>query len=249
MLKKYLIIFLFLSTFCFASKINIALAANVSYAINDLKKEFNKLYPNIKVRVTIGSSGKLTAQINHGAPYDIFMSANMKYPISLYKKDLAQNKPVIYTKGSLALLSIKQQDFTNGLNILLEDKIKIIAIANPKTAPYGIAAANALNNAKLYNKLKPKFIYGESIAQTVSYTKTAANIGLVAKSSLYSPYMKEFKKDINWIDIPSSLYTPINQGIVILKNSKNLKDSQKFYDFILSKKAQNILKRFGYQSI
>ena len=249
MIKKYIFIFLFLSVYSFASSIKVALAANVSYAIGDLKKEFSKLYPNIQVKVVFGSSGKLYAQIFHGAPYDIYMSANMKYPISLYEKNLTLKKPTIYAKGSLALLSTSKQDFSKGLNILLNKKIKTIAIANPKTAPYGIAAADALKNAKLYDKIKSKFIYGESISQTVSYTKTAANIGLVAKSSLYSPFMKEYKKDVNWIDIDSTLYTPINQGIVILKKAKNIEDSKKFYDFILSTKGQNILEKFGYKSI
>jgi molybdate transport system substrate-binding protein len=233
----------------FASTINIAVASNVSYAIKSLTKEFNKLYPDTKVQVTLGSSGKLTSQINHSAPYDIFMSANMKYPNFLYAKNLTISKPIIYTKGSLALLSSKKQDFSKGLTILEDKKIKIIAIANPKTAPYGIATAIALKNAKLYNKLKSKFIYGESISQTVSYTMTAANIGFVAKSSLYSIHMKKYKKEINWIDIPSSLYTPINQGIAILKNTKNIEDSKKFYNFILSNKGQNILEKFGYTKI
>ncbi len=92
-------------------KINIAVAANVSYAINDLIKEFNQTNPNTKVRVTLGSSGKLTAQIKHGAPYDLFMSANMKYPNSLYKDNIAITKPVVYAQGSLAILSSKKKRF------------------------------------------------------------------------------------------------------------------------------------------
>jgi len=233
----------------FASNITVAVAANVSYAINDLVKQFNISNPNIKVKVTLGSSGKLTAQINHGAPYDIFMSANMKYPQFLYKNNLAITKPIIYTKGSLAILSSKKQDFSNGINIIESKNITVIAVANPKTAPYGIATAQALKNAKLYNKIKPKFIYGESIAQTVSYTMTASDIGFVAKSALFSPFMTKYKKYINWIDVDSSLYTPINQGIVILKRAKNNSDAQKFYDFILSPKAQNILEQYGYQKL
>ena len=249
MIKKYLLILIFFTTYTLASNIKVAVAANVSYAINDLIKEFNKKYPSIKVKVTLGSSGKLTAQINHGAPYDIFMSANMKYPNFLYKKNLTISKPIIYTKGSLALLSSKKRDFCDGLKILQNKNIKIIAVANPKTAPYGIATAQALKNAKIYSKLKSKFIYGESIAQTVSYTITASDIGFVAKSSLFSIHMNKYKKGINWIDIPSSIYTPINQGIVILKDSKNINDSKKFYDFILSAKGQNILEKFGYLKI
>ena len=229
-----------------AKDIKIAVAANVSYAIEDLKKEFNKLYPNTKVKVTLGSSGKLTTQIKHGAPYQLFISANMNYPNFLYKAGIAITKPIVYAKGSLAYLSNKKQDFTQGINLLKNKKIKRIAVANPKTAPYGIATVEALKNARVYKSIKKKFIYGESISQTVSYTITACDIGFIAKSSLYSPKMARFKKGINWIDVDTKLYNPIEQGIVILKNGKNNKEVKAFYKFILSSKAKKILKDFGY---
>ena len=138
MFKKVLVGSLLFTSFLFSSTINIAVAANVSYAIDDLKKEFNKQYPKTKVRVTLGSSGKLTAQIKNGAPYTLFMSANMNYPQYLYKEGIAITKPVIYAKGGLAILSNKKQDFTQGIKLVENKKIKKIAVANPKTAPYGI---------------------------------------------------------------------------------------------------------------
>ena len=229
-----------------AGTINIAVAANVSYAIDDLKKEFNKQYPKTKVRVTLGSSGKLTAQIKNGAPYTLFMSANINYPQYLYKEGIAITKPVIYAKGGLAILSNKKQDFTQGIKLVENKKIKKIAVANPKTAPYGIATVQALKNAGVYEKIKSKFIYGESISQTVSYAVTAADIGFIAKSSLYSPRMSKYKKGINWVEVDPTLYTPISQGIVILKNGKNNSEVDAFYRFILSQKAKEILKKFGY---
>ena len=121
MYKNLILILLFLvSSFSVlsANSIKIAVAANVSYAIDDLIKEFKKTNPNTDVKVTLGSSGKLTAQIKSGAPYDLFMSANMKYPDTLYKEKLAITKPIIYAQGSLALLSMKKQDFTKGLGLL-----------------------------------------------------------------------------------------------------------------------------------
>ena len=245
MVKKIILIIL-LSTILVAKTINIAVATNVSYAIDDLKKEFKKLYPDIKVRVTLGSSGKLTAQIKNGAPYQIFMSANMKYPNALYKDKIAITKPKIYAQGLLALFSIKKFDFSKGIELLKDKKIKKIAMANPKTAPYGIASIKALKNAKIYKELKKKFIYGESISQTLSYTITATDIGLIAKSSLKSPKMKRFKKDINWIEIDTKLYTPISQGIVILKNAKDNAEVKAFYDFIIGERAKKIFKNFGY---
>ncbi len=246
MLKKLIVVSLLLSVSVFAGTIKIAVAGNVSYAIDNLKKEFNKSYPNTKVQITLGSSGKLTAQIKNGAPYELFMSANMKYPNALYKDKIAITKPLIYAQGSLAYLSIKKQDFQKGMELLKNIKISKIAVANPKTAPYGKATVEAMKNAKVYSDVKKKIVYAESISQTVSYTVTATDIGFVAKSSLYSPKMKEFKKGINWSEVNPKLYTPINQGIVILKNSKNNAEIKAFYDFILGEKAKKIFKDFGY---
>lgn len=230
-----------------AGEITIAVAANVSYAIEALKKEFNVIYPETKVQVILGSSGKLTAQIKHGAPYGLFMSANMKYPEALYKEKIAVTKPVVYAQGALAYLSVNKQDFSKGSMLLREDKIKKIAIANPKTAPYGVAAVEALKNAGIYEELKEKFVYGESISQTVAYVTTAADIGLIAKSSLYSPQMAHFKEEIHWSDVDETLYTPISQGMVILKKGENNSEVKAFYDFMQSDKAKVIMKNFGYK--
>jgi molybdate transport system substrate-binding protein len=229
-----------------AQTINIAVAANVSYAIENLVDEFNKLHPQTKVEVTLGSSGKLTAQIKNGAPYQILMSANMKYPQELYKDGLAITKPVVYAEGTLAILSTKIRNFKKGINLVRSNKIRRIAVANPKTAPYGKATIEALKNAKLYNEVKDKFVYAESISQTVAYSIVAADLGFIAKSSLYSPKMSRFKKEINWIDVDTKLYTPIKQGIVILKSGKNSKEVLAFYEFILSEKAKKIFNDFGY---
>ena len=246
MLKILIIISLLSFSNLFAGSINIAVAANVSYAIDDLIKEFNKLNPNTKVRVTLGGSGKLTAQIKNGAPYTLFMSANMDYPNALYKDGIAVTKPYIYAQGSLAMLSSKKRDFSKGLELILSPNISKIAVANPKTAPYGKATAEALKNAKLYDKSKKKFVYAESISQTVSYTVVATDLGFIAKSSLYSPKMAHFKKGVNWIDIDAKLYTPIDQGIVILKEGQNNREVKAFYDFIISPKAKEIFHQFGY---
>ena len=245
MLKK-IIGSLVVATSIYAGSINIAVAANVSYAIDDIKKEFNTLYPDTDVRVTLGSSGKLTAQIKNGAPYQLFMAANMKYPEALYKDKIAITKPIVYAQGSLAYLSTKNQDFSKGINLLKEKKISKIAIANPKTAPYGKASIEAMKNAGVYESVVSKFVYAESISQTVAYSVSAADIGLIAKSSLYSDKMKQYKKGVNWFEVDTKLYTPINQGIVILQNAKDNDEVKAFYDFMISKKAKDILVDYGY---
>jgi len=246
LMKKLLFILFTLNIALFAETITIAVAANVSYAMDEIKAEFVKEHPQIKVRVSLGSSGKLTAQIKNGAPYGLFMSANMKYPQALFEDKIATTKPVVYAQGALAMLSVKPRDLSEGLALLEEPSIKKIAVANPKTAPYGIAAKEALQNAGLYEKLKPKFVYGESISQTVSYTVTATEIGIIAKSSLYSLRMQHFKENVNWTSIDTNLYTPIEQGLVLLKEGRDIKEYQEFYDFILSKKAQAIFLKYGY---
>ena len=243
---KLLLIALLLTLNIQAKTIQIAVAANVSYAINNLKKEFNKLYPDIKVQVTIGGTGKLTAQIKNGAPYQILMGANMLYPETLYKEDFAITKPLVYAQGSLAYISRDKKDFTKGMELLKSDKIKKIAIANPKTAPYGTATVEALKNAKVYDAIKSKLVYGESISQTVIYATKATDIGFIAKSSLYSPKMSHFKEGENWTELDPKLYTPINQGIVILKKGEGSMEVSTFYAFIFSKKASKIFKKFGY---
>ncbi len=245
-MKKYLFFTILTLSTLIANEINIAVASNVSYAIDELKREFKKENPDIKVQVILGSSGKLTAQIKNGAPYGLFMSANMKYPDALYSDKIAITKPVIYAQGSLAYLSTKALDYTKGISLLSSDKIDKIAIANPKTAPYGIAAVEALKNAKIYDSVKSKFVYGESISQTITYAVMAADIGLVAKSSLYSPKMRHYKKGINWSPVDPKLYTPIDQGLVLLKNRKSDSRYKLFYDFILSDKAKTIFKKYGY---
>jgi molybdate transport system substrate-binding protein len=246
MLKKIILILSLCASGLFAGTINVAVAANVSYAIDELIAKFNEVNPDTKVQVNLSSSGKLTAQIKNGAPFSVFMAANMKYPQALYKDKIALTKPVIYAQGSLAMLSAKKQDFKKGISLIEGAKIEKIAIANPKTAPYGKAAVEAIKNAGLLDKVQSKFVYAESISQTVTYATTAADIGFIAKSSLYSPKMKMYKKDVNWANVDAKLYTPIDQGIVILKQAKGNKEAKAFYDFILSADAKKIFNAYGY---
>ncbi len=237
---KILMILSFSIITLFANEIKIAVASNVTYTIKPLIKEFNKT-SNTKVKVVIGSSGKLTTQIRNRAPFDILLSANMKYPEALYKDNIAVEKPKVYAQGKLSLFSYKNRELKD-LNII--NSVKRVAIANPKTAPYGKAAYEALNKANLFEKNKKKFVYAENISQTVQYAMTAADIGFIAKASLYSPKMKRFKKDINYIDVDTSLYDPIEQGIAVLNKKK---ETLEFYDFLFSNEAKNILKSYGYQ--
>ncbi|WP_418184680.1 molybdate ABC transporter substrate-binding protein [Aliarcobacter vitoriensis] len=245
-MKKIILGLALLCSSVFAGTVNIAVAANVSYAINNLIAEFNKTNPNTKIEVVLGASGKFTAQIQNGAPFDIFMSADMKFPETLYKENLTATKPVVYAQGSLAILSAKPLDFSKGIEIVSNDTIKRVAIANPKTAPYGTAAIEALKNANILEKNESKFVYAESISQAVTYALTAADVGFIAKSLLYEDKMAQYKENVHWVSVDPKLYTPIDQGIVVLNKAKDNAEAKAFYDFILSSKAKEIFKNFGY---
>ena len=245
-MKKIILALALLASSIFANTITVAVAANVSYAINELVAEFNKTNPDTKVQVTLGSSGKFTAQIESGAPFDVFMSADMKFPKSLFEKGLATTEPALYAQGSLAMLSSKELDFSKGINLVTDANIGKIAVANPKTAPYGTAAVEAMKNANVLDKVESKFVYAESISQAVTYATTAADVGFIAKSSLYDEKMAQYKENINWVSVDPSLYTAIDQGIVVLKNTKEEASAKAFYDFILGEKAKEIFIKFGY---
>jgi len=216
------------------AQVMVATSANISFAINSLIKEFNKIYPNIEITPIIASSGKLTSQIINKAPFDIFLSADTFYPKKLYNLKLTKTSPIIYAK---------KRDFSKKLKILLNKDIKKIAIANPKTAPYGKAAFEALKNAKILKKIKKKLIFAGSISQTFYYSLKATDIGIVAMSAFYSDKFSHFKKNINWIEINQKLYSPIAQAMVLLKNNSKAK---LFFKFLQSKKAKKIFKNFGY---
>jgi molybdate transport system substrate-binding protein len=241
--KNLLFVILFVSSLL-SSDIKVAVAANVSSAIDDLKDEFLKSHQDTHISVIVASTGKLATQILHNAPFDIFLGANMAYPQKVYLKGYALSKPIIYAKGALIYLSSKDLNLSNPIALLQDKSIKKIAIANPKTAPYGTAAFEALTNAKVLDSIKHKFVYAESISSTLTYTLRGADIGLVAKSSIYSPKLKI--KNLSYKDVDKSLYTPINQAMVLLKNAKDNQDAKEFYEFLQSDDAKKIFQKYGY---
>jgi len=241
-----LLLIILLTTFSFAGKINVAIAANVSYAIDDLKREFNKIHPKIQVDVTLAGTGKLVAQIKHHAPYQILLAANMAYPQALYSEGFTATTPRVYAQGSLVYLSRKERDFSKVKELLRSHEIRRIAVANPKTAPYGKATFEALRKSKLLKQINSKIVFAESISQTVTYALKATDIGFIAKSTLFAPQMRHLKEGKNWADVDPELYTPINQGAVMLKRGSKNQDVHAFYDFLFSKKAKKIFEKYGY---
>ncbi|MFK7775369.1 MAG: molybdate ABC transporter substrate-binding protein [Saprospiraceae bacterium] len=228
-----------------SNKLRIATSANMQFAINELVDEFSNT-TGIECEIITSSSGKLTAQIHEGAPYDVFVSANLKYPNDLFEKGLTLGKPKIYAYGKLVLWTMKD-DLTPSIQQLENNQIKHIALANPKTAPYGNASIEVLNHYKIFQKLSPKLVYGESIAQVNQFVNSqVADIGFTSKSVVLSPKMVDKGK---WVEVNDSIYQPIAQGIVCIKNgSDKEKLGLKFSDFLFSQKGKEILNTFGYST-
>jgi len=226
-----------------SEKITIATAANMQYAVKEIAVTFTK-ETGIECQTIIGSSGKLTAQIIEGAPFDVFISADTKYPDNLYSKGFTTTKPEIYGYGKLILWTLKD-DIIPSIEILFTNKIQHIASANPKTAPYGIATEEVLTYYSIFKEVKPKLVFGESVAQTNQFiTSKVAEIGFTAKSVVLTPVLKEKG---SYIEIDQAAYTPIAQSAVILKNaSENYINSEKFFNFLYSKKGKEILEKHGY---
>jgi len=228
------------------NKITVAVAANMQYTINAIVAEFNKT-DKTQIEVVLGASGKLTQQIIQSAPFDIFISADTAFPKKLADTGFAAETPKVYAQGLLVLWSAKPDIQPKAdLKLLLNDNVQHIAIANPKTAPYGAAAESILKKYNLYDKISSKLVTGESITQTSQFIATqAADVGFTAKSIVISDEMKDKGK---WVELSQKDYPPIKQAAVLLKygQDNHAAEAKKFYDFLFSSKAKAIYKKFGY---
>lgn len=223
--------------------VTIATAANMQYAMKALMEEF-RAKTGIPCEVVTGSSGKLTAQITEGAPFDIFVAANRMYPEEVARRGLAAQPPAVYAYGSLVLWTLNHEDLLS-LDSLQSESVTHIAMANPKTAPYGQAALEVLTRFDLQQSLEPKFVYGESVAQTNQFVLSgAAELGFTALSVVVSPQMQGKG---HWKLIEKNLYSPIEQAVVLLApGGETSEEAEHFYRFLLSAESGIILEKFGY---
>lgn len=242
-----ILITLILGTACTNSnnrpRLLVATAANMQFAMEELILKFALKY-DVDCELVLSSSGKLTAQIKEGAPYDVFVSADMKYPNDLAKAGKNLNSPKVYAYGKLVLWTLNP-DIIPNLENLSNTKIEHIALANPKTAPYGKAALETLTYYNLKQSLTPKLVFGESISQTNQFIHSGAvEIGFTAKSVVLS---KPMKNQGRWVEVDELAYNPIEQGIVVLKQpEKDHSAAMNFYNFMFSDEAKEILTQFGY---
>jgi molybdate transport system substrate-binding protein len=229
-----------------AETLTVAVAANVKFAFDDLAAAF-KQETNIDIQPVYGSSGKITAQVREGAPYDVFLSADMEFPAKLYQSGQAVTAPKVYAHGKIVLWTRNDKlDLSKGLSVLTASGVKKVAVANPKVAPYGEEALKALDKLGLKAAVAPKLVYAENIAQVVQFVDSGnVDAGLTAKSLVTAPENAGRGK---WIDVPADAYTPIAQGAVILRRgqAEHGVAARKFYDFLYSAKARAILEKFHY---
>ena len=250
MKKIFLIIEFFIGFWLIActptqnNKVTIAAAANMQFALVEITNAFT-VESGIETETILGSSAKLNAQIKEGAPFQVFVSADMNFPQDLFESGFTVAKPRIYANGTLVLWSFKNEVLPS-FELIETDQVKHFAIPNPKTAPYGIAAMQVLNSNGYYSKIHNKLVYGESVGQTNQFIITgAAQIGLTSKSVVMS---SEMRNKGNWIEISENLHEPISQGIVLIKRKQEVsKDAQEFYEFLFSDTAQSILEKYGYR--
>lgn len=241
-----LLIFIFSMT-AQAQDLSVAAAANVRFALEEIEKAF-EAKTKLRVEINYSSSGKLSTQIIQGAPFDVFVSADEEYPQALQKARMTANVPKVYAQGSLVLWTAQTGwELKSDGKILLNAKVKKIAVANPKTAPYGRAAVEWLKKKGLYTSIENKLVYGESIAQTTQYIIAGAcEVGLTAKSLVLS---EEMRGKGTWIEIDSKLHEPIRQAAVITNygQKQHPAASRKFFDFLFSPEAKKIWKQNGYK--
>jgi molybdate transport system substrate-binding protein len=227
-----------------AEEIGVAAAADLKFALDEIVTGFKKEHPGSNVRVTYGSSGKFYSQVMQGAPFDIFFSADISYPRELVKAGMAASEVKPYAVGRIVLWSNSMDASKMTLTSLADPRITKIAIANPKHAPYGKRAEEALRAAGLWDKLQPKFVFGENIAQTAQFVQTGnAQVGIIAQSLAANP---ELASKGGYYLIPDHLHKPLEQGFIITKAGGGKPLARRFADYMGSKRARAIMTRYGF---
>lgn len=227
-----------------AGELTAAVAANFSPPFREIAIEFEATTGH-NVRVASGSSGNFYSQIKNGAPFDVFFSADAERPKLLEDEGLGiKGTRFTYAIGRLVLWS-PSTDLIKGEEVLRSKHFKRLAIANPKTAPYGLAAMQAMQKLELWESIQPKIVMGENLGQTMGFIESGnADLGFVALSQVLDPKIKG--KGSLW-DIPSNLHEPIKQDVIVLARAKDNQAAKALMEFIGSPQAKKIIERYGYE--
>jgi molybdate transport system substrate-binding protein len=247
-MKLIVVALLFVSavTATSAQPLTVAAAADLQFAMKDLSSRFEK-QTGIKIQATYGSSGNFATQIESGAPFDLFFSADLQYPEKLAKDGFALPDTLYrYAIGRLVLWvpNGSKIDVNKGLAVLTDPNIRKIAIANPQHAPYGRAAVAALKSTGIYDKVEAKFVLGENISQTAQFVESGnADAGLIALSLAISPAMKTRGR---YVEVPQNAYPPIEQAAIVVKASRQGEAAAKFLAFLKTDEARGVLRSYGF---
>ncbi|KMP10481.1 hypothetical protein UZ36_07470 [Candidatus Nitromaritima sp. SCGC AAA799-C22] len=227
----------------------VAAASSMKFVFEEMAEKFHRQHPGTSVKISFGSSGNFFSQIKHGAPYDIFFSADMNYPTQLAREGHGQagHPAVTYAVGRIVLWTPSGTDLDvqkEKSKILLNPKVHKIAIANPAHAPYGKAAVEWMTRAKIYSQIKSRLVLGENISQAAQFVHSqAAQAGIIALSLALDPKMKAAG---NYWEILQDQYSPIEQGFLILKNAARAGAARSFADFVTGPEGSRILKKYGF---
>lgn len=242
------VLILLLASPLVAEEISVAAAADLSFALRDIAQAYQQKTGNT-LKISYGSSGNFFTQIQNGAPFDVFFSADIDFPRQLETVSLIEPGTLyLYATGKIVLWVPNQSklDLSRGLGLLLDPAIKKIAIANPKHAPYGRAAEAALRKSGIYDRIASKLVLGENISQTSQFVETGnADIGVLALSLASAPTMKSRGR---YVEISPELYPPLEQAAVILKRSPNKFKAAQFLDFVRTPAVREIFHRYGFAS-
>jgi molybdate transport system substrate-binding protein len=230
-----------------AREITVGAAADLSSALAEVAANYEKR-TGVTVKLSFGASGALTQQIQNGAPFDVFFSADMDYPRQLIAGGQAEGSTLYrYAVGKLVLWTPadSQLDFEHkGMEVLLDSSVKKIAIANPQHAPYGRAAVAALKQDGLYEKVSDRLVLGENVAQAAQFVESGnAQVGFVALAHALAPAMQG--KGKYW-QVPVDAYPPLDQGVVVISRSSHKKEAAAFIDYMKTPEAAAVLHRYGF---
>jgi molybdate transport system substrate-binding protein len=228
-----------------ATEVRAAVAANFTATMNELSRAFTQA-SGFKVVSSFGASGQLFAQISHGAPFDIMLGADNQFSAQLVEKGLGVgDSRFIYARGQLALWSSEAGYVDDKGDVLKRVAYSRLAIANPRTAPYGRAAEETLKALGLHEKVQPLFITGENISQTQQFIASGnVPLGFVALAQVYG--LPEDKRGSFWI-VPGKLHAPIDQEAVLLKSAADNVAARAFLTYLKSPEAQAIIRKYGYE--
>jgi len=227
-------------------KVTIAAAANLVHTIDVVEAAFRTQHPEIEIVVVIASSGSLVAQITHGAPFDVFLSADLDYPQALIKSGHAVADSLTpFAVGQLVLWTTNPDlPIDKLVHALRDPAMHKLAIAHPSTAPYGRAAQQTLESLHLWQALQPKLVIGENISQAAQFVGSGnADAGFIARSLVMSPTLAGQGR---WIEVHADLHQPLTQGAVLTLRGADNPSAREFLIFLLSEETRKVFARQGY---